>query len=173
MPPSTAWAPPRCPASVSGVTHVPGLNCYRCLRTVPCGRLTPACSWRRSAPHLIRPVRQPTMTPVARSLLAAIVALSCATHSDRVDAETPTVPPGWTVISPPVTEEGWLCANWARQHWSVEVAESGAVRIDQATGRGGPITLQMQGGRLIVTNRGEFGGALEWEPTGSSRRELI
>src|SRR2546427_349781 len=38
MPPSTAWAPPRCPASVSGVTHVPGLNCYRCLRTVP-GRI--------------------------------------------------------------------------------------------------------------------------------------
>src|SRR5207247_1179789 len=37
MPPSTAWAPPRCPASVSGVTHVPGLNCYRCLRTVPRG----------------------------------------------------------------------------------------------------------------------------------------
>ncbi len=113
------------------------------------------------------------MTPVARSLLAAIVALSCATHSDRVEAETPTVPPGWTVISPPVTEEGWLCANWARQQWSVEVAESGAVRIDQATGRGGPITLQMQGGRLIGTNRGEFGGALEWEPAGSSRRELI
>src|SRR5205809_5312644 len=65
------------------------------------------------------------MTPLARSLLAAIVALSCVTHSDRVEAETPTVPPGWTVISPPVTEEGWLCANWARQQWSVEVAESG------------------------------------------------
>src|SRR5207302_10996428 len=35
MPPSTAWAPPGCPASVSGVTHVPGLNCYLCVRTVP------------------------------------------------------------------------------------------------------------------------------------------
>jgi len=23
------------PASVSGVTHVPGLNCYLCVRTVP------------------------------------------------------------------------------------------------------------------------------------------
>src|SRR5438309_1270314 len=52
MPPSTAWAPPRCPASVSGVTHVPGLNCYRCLRTVPECLLTSACSRRpRGAPR--------------------------------------------------------------------------------------------------------------------------
>src|SRR5438034_9343316 len=32
------------PASLSGVTHVAGLNCYLCVRTVPRRRLTNACS---------------------------------------------------------------------------------------------------------------------------------
>src|SRR5215470_11563697 len=32
------------PASLSGVTHVPGLNCYLCPRTVPLSRLTQRCS---------------------------------------------------------------------------------------------------------------------------------
>src|SRR5262249_36172052 len=35
MQPSTASAPPWCLASVSGVTHVSGLICYLCLRSVP------------------------------------------------------------------------------------------------------------------------------------------
>src|SRR5215831_10076633 len=40
MQPSMASAPPWCPASVLGVTHVTGLNCYRCPWTVPGGNLT-------------------------------------------------------------------------------------------------------------------------------------
>ncbi len=49
MHPSTASAPPWCPASVLGVTHVPRLNCYLCARTVPTRGLTSACSRRPSA----------------------------------------------------------------------------------------------------------------------------
>src|SRR5207249_845751 len=49
MQPSTASAPPWCLASVLDVTHVSGLNCYLCVRTVPMGLLTTACSRRPSA----------------------------------------------------------------------------------------------------------------------------
>src|SRR5262245_28436747 len=46
-----------CPASVLGVTHVPGLNCYRCLRTVPVVRL-PGWSSVVPADLLAGPVEQ-------------------------------------------------------------------------------------------------------------------
>src|SRR5215470_12091133 len=37
------------PASLSGVTHVPGLNCYLCPRTVPTWRLTLPSSGQAAA----------------------------------------------------------------------------------------------------------------------------
>jgi hypothetical protein len=112
------------------------------------------------------------MTSPTRNVLVAMVAVLCTAYSAPGSAQTP--PQGWTAIAPPVDEEGWLCANWARDRWSVQLAESGtAVQIERAQTRPGSIALSVQGGRLIGTNRGEFGGALEWEPTGVSRRTLI
>src|SRR5215831_1270635 len=49
MQPSTASAPPWCLASVLGVTHVSGLNCYLCPWTVPAGWLTRCCTRRADA----------------------------------------------------------------------------------------------------------------------------
>src|SRR5436309_6604428 len=55
MQPSTASAPPWCLASVLGVTHVSGLNCYRCPWTVPSSRLTSQYSGR-SEQRELRPL---------------------------------------------------------------------------------------------------------------------
>jgi hypothetical protein len=40
-------------------------------------------------------------------------------------------------------------------------------------GSGHTIVLALRGGRLIGTNAGEFGGAIEWEATGTSARTMI
>jgi len=71
-------------------------------------------------------------------------------------------------------EEGWLCANWSRESWGVQLDESdGSVRIVPAPKRPDNISLSLAGGRLIGTNRGEWGGVLEWEPKGTSRRTVV
>src|SRR5262249_17054638 len=64
MQPSTASAPPWCLASVLGVTHVSGLNCYRCPRTVPSAGLT--FDWSGPASPAAQPSVRPTddMYPV-------------------------------------------------------------------------------------------------------------
>src|SRR5438876_3788618 len=48
--------PPRCAMLREAVTHVAGLRCYPCRRTVPTDRLTRAFSGRRCAPPLNRQV---------------------------------------------------------------------------------------------------------------------
>jgi hypothetical protein len=101
-----------------------------------------------------------------------LAALVCATTPVAGAAQTP--PFGWTIVAPPREEEGWLCANWTRELWHIQLGESDAnIRIVPASRRPEHISLSFPHGRLVGTDHGEFGGALEWEPAGTSRKVVV
>jgi hypothetical protein len=83
-------------------------------------------------------------------------------------------PADWIETLPPTTEEAWLCANWSRDAWDVESDASGTtVQIQRARTKSGEIVLTHRDGRFIGTNRGEWGGMIEWEPSESSIRTVL
>lgn len=103
------------------------------------------------------------------SILVAFLSVACPSPGA---AHSP--PAGWVEVSPPTDEEVWVCANWSRDEWRVEPDDAGSnMRIQRREPKSREIVLPLQGGRLIGTNLGEFGGAIAWETTGASERTVI
>lgn len=84
-----------------------------------------------------------------------------------------TVPAGWISQPPPADTSGWMCANWAPEHWHVDTTATGDLRISSGSGWSTPL-YRTTGGFLQGINRGEFGGELEWlDSSGSKPRMTV
>jgi hypothetical protein len=95
-----------------------------------------------------------------------IVLLIACGRSDTVV----NIPAGWVATRPPLPEsDGAMCANAAMDVWSVRLSpDSDAVVILPAGAERMADTVRVDGGQLIGTNHGEFGGDVLWYPLGGS-----
>jgi hypothetical protein len=110
-----------------------------------------------------------------RSLL--VVLLGVSTNScDPSGARNTVLPEDWVSIRPPNEQsEHAQCANWALDEWAVELSlEDGAsiLRIQPAVRQRDTQVVELQDGRLIGENRGEFGGDVWWEPLNGERQAV-
>lgn len=78
-------------------------------------------------------------------------------------------------ISPPALgSEQATCANWARDEWAVELSpDASVVLIKAATRQPHSAAIEVDGGRLVSHNRGEFGGEVWWEPASGGRHRVV
>jgi hypothetical protein len=84
-----------------------------------------------------------------------------------------TLPPDWISTRPPDEgSEQALCANWADDEWTVEASSDGAGLSITPAGKHRDQHVDIQGGRLVAENRGEFGGDVWWEPAAGQRQAV-
>ena len=100
-----------------------------------------------------------TMRMVMLALLSASPACSFAPA---------TLPPGWIATAPPVRgSEQERCANVADDEWTVNLSsDRDVLRIAPAATDRSTQVIEIEGGRLVSEDHGEFGGDVWWEPAG-------
>ncbi|GAA5069902.1 hypothetical protein [Lysobacter panacisoli] len=81
----------------------------------------------------------------------------------------------WNVTAPPANAAEWRCANESRSDWTVGMGARGELLF--ATTPAHPPELSQPlpgGGRLVGTNKGEWGGTVAWvSDSGAQRVELL
>lgn len=87
------------------------------------------------------------------------------------------VPPSttWKAIAPPASAVEWRCANTSGHDWSVRTTPRGDLLFAAAPVQRAELVWPLPGGgRLVGTNKGESGGAIEWvSDSGAQRLELL
>ena len=107
-------------------------------------------------------------------LSSVIISCLILTSGSRVGAQSgATIPSGWVATkAPPQHSEAAVCANWAADEWSVAIASDGlSPEIARRTHYAEP-SIDLEDGGLVGENRGEFGGAVWWEPRSGGRQRI-
>lgn len=86
---------------------------------------------------------------------------SVATHGE--------VPAGWVAGAPPATHDELMCANWA-DGWKVERSGSGGISLSRAGHAQPEFSITLDDGVMWGTNRGEWGGKVEWQAANGDKR---
>lgn len=109
--------------------------------------------------------------------LPILLAWSAATSAAGVIDESPGPghpPRGWVEVAPPSTAAEWLCANHAGPDHSISGKEQDPLRIHNLDAAPRPdLVLQLTDGKLTASNRGEWGGRIEWQRKGASSPVLV
>jgi hypothetical protein len=103
-----------------------------------------------------------------------IITYVILTSTSRVGAQSgATIPSGWVATTaPPEHSEAAICANWAEEEWTVAIASDGLTpQITRSEGSATP-SIDLEDGRLVGENRGEFGGRVWWEPRSGGRQSI-
>ncbi len=81
----------------------------------------------------------------------------------------------WTVVAPPATQAQWSCANASPEQWRVQRDARGELVFARAPAQTPQIVFAMpDGGQLVGTDHGEFGGSVEWvSDAGDQRLRLL
>jgi hypothetical protein len=81
----------------------------------------------------------------------------------------------WKAVAPPATDAQWQCANASAQEWRVQAGTRGELLFAHAPGGIAALSFRMpDGGRLVGTDRGEFGGSVDWvSDAGDQRLQLL
>lgn len=81
----------------------------------------------------------------------------------------------WAPVAPPATAAQWSCANASPQEWRVQRGAHGELVFAPASARAPDLVWRMpDGGRLVGSNQGEFGGSVDWvSDAGDQRVRLL
>lgn len=83
-------------------------------------------------------------------------------------------PPGWLEVAAPTDRMQLRCANFSNAPSAVDISsDEKTVLIRKYQRDQTRLALDLPGGRMIGTNGGEFGGKIEWQPTGSTVRHKV
>lgn len=106
-------------------------------------------------------------------LLTSVALAAPPSHDDAIRVDPQGGPPaGWVAVAPPSTPDELMCANWA-DGWRVERSGKQAVALSRA-GHAQPLfSIALDDGVLWATNKGEYGGKVEWQAAGSGQRTLV
>ena len=103
-------------------------------------------------------------------LLTSFALAAPASQGDAVRVATHgEVPAGWVAGAPPSTEQELMCANWA-QGWKVEGSGNDGISLSRAGRSQSQFSIVLDDGVMWATNRGEWGGKVEWQAANSDRR---
>ena len=102
---------------------------------------------------------------------AAIAAPAIAADIANVQTHG-EVPAGWVVGPAPATPDDVSCANGA-QGWKVERNGKDGFVIAPDGRPPAALSIALADGVMWATNRGEFGGKVEWQAANADQRDLI
>lgn len=102
---------------------------------------------------------------------AAFAAPATAGNTTAVETHG-ELPAGWVAVRPPSSQEETACANWA-DGWKVAGSGKDGVSLSPVERRQATFSLALDDGVMWATNRGEFGGKVEWQAAGSDKRVRI
>ena len=106
----------------------------------------------------------------ALSLIASAMMAAPASAARTAPVETRgELPAGWVAGPPPSTEEQWRCAS-GDQGWKIARNGNGTVTLSRASYGRPPLSIALDDGVLWATNKGEWGGKVEWQAANSATR---
>jgi len=106
-------------------------------------------------------------------LLVSFAFAAPASRGEGASVETHgELPAGWVAGAPPSTQEELMCANWA-DGWSVEHSGSGGISLSRAGHTQPEFSIALADGVMWGTNRGEWGGKIEWQAADSNKRIFV
>jgi hypothetical protein len=103
-------------------------------------------------------------------LLVSFAFAAPASQDETARVETHgELPAGWVAGAPPSTQEELMCANWA-QGWKVEGSGNDGIVLSHAGHSQAQFSIALDDGVMWATNKGEWGGKVEWQPANTDKR---